>query len=112
MNVSGVSLQDGGRLLELAIDGVRRRFHAMWLRDNAGDAATRSAGNGQRLITILDIPAVTHIAEARLADGTVSLRFEPEGKTVDYGIIQVYRAQFGLDEPLTTYYVAFLADVF
>ncbi len=84
MNVSGVSLQDGGRLLELAIDGVRRRFHAMWLRDNAGDAATRSAGNGQRLITILDIPAVTHIAEARLADGTVSLRFEPEGKTVDY----------------------------
>ena len=38
-------------------DGTRARFHAIWLRDNALDAKTRSPENGQRLITILDIPA-------------------------------------------------------
>ena len=40
----------------------RHRFHALWLRDNARDEKTRSPGNGQRLITILDIPAETRIA--------------------------------------------------
>ena len=49
---------DEGRTIELGWkDGTRTRFHAMWLRDNALDDKTRSAGNGQRLITILDIPA-------------------------------------------------------
>ena len=33
-------------------------------RDNAPDPQTRSPGNGQRLITILDIPADTRVAEA------------------------------------------------
>ena len=60
------------------------RFHALWLRDNAPDAETRSAGNGQRLITILAIPAATRIAEARIEGERLSLRFEPEGKTVAY----------------------------
>ena len=32
------------------------RFHAIWLRDNAPDADTRSPSNGQRLIAIADIP--------------------------------------------------------
>ena len=57
---------DEGRTIELGWkDGTRTRFHAMWLRDNALDDKTRSAGNGQRLITILDIPADTKIAQPR-----------------------------------------------
>jgi len=77
-------LLDGGRAVELSLDGKRHRFHALWLRDNAWDAATRSPGNGQRLITILDIPAETRIASVSAANGTVQVRFEPEGKDVAY----------------------------
>ena len=84
MQVSDPRVIDGGGAVELSIGGGRHRFHALWLRDNAQDAATRSAGNGQRLITILDIPAETRIAEASATDGTLSLRFEPEGKVIDY----------------------------
>jgi [2-(trimethylamino)ethyl]phosphonate dioxygenase len=84
MQVSDPKVIDGGAAVELSLGGDRHRFHALWLRDNARDEKTRSPGNGQRLITILDIPAETRIAEAKAGDGTLSLRFEPEGKTVDY----------------------------
>ena len=77
-------LIDGGKALEVSLGGQTHRFHALWLRDNARDEATRAKGNGQRLITILDIPAATRIAEARANDDKVSVRFEPEGKTVDF----------------------------
>lgn len=84
MTVSSPRLIDGGSAVELTLDGEPHRFHALWLRDNAPDAATRSPGNGQRLITILDIPPETKISEAKAVNGTLSLRFEPEGKVVDY----------------------------
>jgi gamma-butyrobetaine dioxygenase len=84
MQVSEPRLIDGGRVVEVPLGGQGHRFHALWLRDNARDAATRSPGNGQRLITILDIPAETRIGEARMANGMLSLRFEPEGKVIDY----------------------------
>ncbi len=77
-------LLGGGAALEVVLAGAPRRFHAVWLRDNAQDAATRSPGNGQRLITLLDIPPDTRIADARWADGALSLRFEPEGKVVAF----------------------------
>ncbi len=70
--------------MEIELKGSPYRFHAVWLRDNAQDAATRSALNGQRLITLLDIPHDTRIAEARWVGGRLSLRFEPEAKVVDY----------------------------
>ena len=64
--LSAVELLDEGAVLRLAwADGQVARFHALWLRDNAQDAATRSPENGQRLITLLDIPAETRAAEAR-----------------------------------------------
>ena len=84
MQVSEPKVIDGGAAVELSLGPERHRFHALWLRDNARDEKTRSPGNGQRLITILDIPAETKIAEARAAGGTLSLRFEPEGRTIDF----------------------------
>lgn len=75
-------LIDDGAGLEIALGGARLRFHAIWLRDNAQDAATRSPGNGQRLITVLDIPAETRIADARWTPAGLSVRFAPEGKSV------------------------------
>jgi gamma-butyrobetaine dioxygenase len=77
---SNPRLLDGGGALEITLNGEPRRFHAIWLRDIAQDAETRSPGNGQRLITLLDIPRETRIAEATWADGRLSVRFDPDGK--------------------------------
>ncbi|WP_373503363.1 gamma-butyrobetaine dioxygenase [Aestuariivirga sp.] len=84
MNSPQPRVIDGGRAVEMTLGGTPHRFHALWLRDNAQDGETRSPGNGQRLITILDIPKDTRIADAQASNGTVSLRFEPEGRTIDY----------------------------
>jgi len=65
-------------------DGFKARFHAIWLRDNALDPETRSAGNAQRLITLSDIPPDTTIAAATIAADTVSVRFAPEDKQVEF----------------------------
>ena len=83
-SVSKPRLLDGGAGLEVRLDGKLRRFHAIWLRDNAQDAATRSPGNSQRLITLLDIPRETHIADAQWVGRRLSLRIEPEGKVVAF----------------------------
>jgi gamma-butyrobetaine hydroxylase len=76
---------DEGRTIELDWeDGTRARFHAMWLRDNALDDKTRSAGNGQRLITILDIPAETRIGAASIKGGALEIVFVPEAKAARF----------------------------
>lgn len=84
MTASPLNLIDNGAALLVELDGTPRRFHAIWLRDNAQDSATRSPGNGQRLITLLDIPEDTRIAAAEWSDGRLEVRFEPEGKTVAF----------------------------
>lgn len=77
------TLIDGGEALELELpSGQSARFHAIWLRDNALDPETRSEGNGQRLITLLDIPKNTHIASANVQGGDLEVTFSPENKTV------------------------------
>ena len=78
---------DGGEALALDLpDKGRRRFHAIWLRDNAWDEATRAPGNGQRLITLGDIPADTTIASARADGKRLHVTFQPEGKTIAYDL--------------------------
>src|SRR5687767_6732796 len=77
--------EDGTALLLDWADATRARFHAVWLRDNALDAETRSPGNGQRLITVLDIPPATIVESARLtAGGDLRVAFAPEGKEVTF----------------------------
>ncbi|WGI23121.1 gamma-butyrobetaine dioxygenase [Amylibacter sp. IMCC11727] len=65
-------------------DGAQHRFHAIWLRDNALDPETRSAGNGQRLITLSDIPADVQITMASASKDGIEVTFAPEGKTVQF----------------------------
>ncbi len=78
MRLTSVEVIEEGAALALAWDqGTRARFHAFWLRDNALDAATRSPGNGQRLITVLDLPAESRIATATSdADGGLAVTFQ------------------------------------
>ena len=67
--------------------GGAMRFHALWLRDNALDTETRSPQNGQRLITIDDIPVETKISAATLdGDDSLTVEFEPEAKSVTYAL--------------------------
>ena len=81
MQIQDASLIDQGRAVALTFDtGQTARFHALWLRDNALDPETRAPGNGQRLITIGDIPASTHISAASVTAGDLALTFAPEGK--------------------------------
>ena len=78
-------IEDGAALRLSRQDGSGLRFHAIWLRDNAPDPATRSPGNGQRLITIGDIPAVTRIETAVLdAAERLTVTFAPENKAVAF----------------------------
>ena len=80
--IDSVALLDQGASLAARLGGESLRFHAIWLRDNALDPATRSPGNGQRLITLADIPADTRIAAASPDGDGLSVTFAPEGKTV------------------------------
>ncbi len=63
-------------------NGALSRFHAIWLRDNALDPDTRAPGNGQRLITIGDIPCDISVREVAVQNGNLQVTFHPEGKTV------------------------------
>lgn len=82
-----VMVMDQGQVLHLQMDEQTLRFHAIWLRDNAWDAATRDSGNGQRLIALRDIPKDTYIAAAeQLSESKISLHFMPEDKTIEYDV--------------------------
>lgn len=83
--LTGVEVTGGGAALATQwSDGRRLRFHAIWLRDNALDAATRSPQNGQRLVTLQEIPADTRIAAAEVGPGGLAVTFAPQAKTVSF----------------------------
>jgi len=80
-----VAILEDGRVVAVTLqDGGRYRFHAIWLRDNAGDPGTRAAGNGQRLLTLSDIPPETRVTEARFKNRQLELTFQPEGRAIDF----------------------------
>lgn len=78
MQLVNADITQQGDVLELIWqDHSRSRFHALWLRDNAQDAHTRSASNGQRLITLADISPDIRIDVVDVSDNTLSVRFSP-----------------------------------
>lgn len=79
-----VNLSPDGDIVALSNDGTTARFHAIWLRDNAWDEATRAPGNGQRLIALRDIDADIKITKARMAEGRLHLTFAPEDRSIAY----------------------------
>ena len=82
-----VTLSPDGQVVEIAGLGPETlRFHAMWLRDNARDERTRSPENGQRLITIGDIPEETTIVAAAADGATLTVSFQPENRTIGYDL--------------------------
>lgn len=81
-----VEITQNGSVLSLRTDEASFRFHAIWLRDNAMDAQTRSASNGQRLITLRDIPADTHISASEIESDILSLTFQPEDRQIEFDV--------------------------
>lgn len=82
-----VTIIDDGKALSLGFtDGTTLRFHGIWLRDNAPDPETISTVNGQKLITLAEIPETLAISNASLLSGTLSVTFSPENKTVPYSV--------------------------
>lgn len=80
-----VSVDPSGSFLTLTTAMGASRFHAIWLRDNAQDAETRAIGNGQKLITLADIPLETRIGSAVVLSGDrLEVLFEPEGKSIPF----------------------------
>ena len=59
-----VEVSDTGSYLTLIHKSGSCRFHAIWLRDNVLDETTRDPKNGQRLITLSDLPSDLKIAHA------------------------------------------------
>ncbi|MEM7359098.1 MAG: gamma-butyrobetaine dioxygenase [Pseudomonadota bacterium] len=86
MQIESLSLIDQGDALAVTWpDGQVSRFHAVWLRDNALDADSRDANNGQRLISILDVPADSRIESAKVVgDGVVQLQMSPGAKQLAF----------------------------
>ena len=62
------------------------RYHSTWLRDNALDSKTRDKKNGQRLISISDIPVKTYIKSASLnkKGKEIIINFLPKKKRVKF----------------------------
>lgn len=92
-----VDIDPSGAVLSLALSGRLHRFHAVWLRDNALDPETRAVGNGQRLITITDIPENTHISAAALEGDMVHVTFAPENKETAFPVS--WLIQHSYDKP-------------
>ena len=82
-----VKIIDNGKSIILQrADGSTLRYHSTWLRDNALDPKTRDTNNGQRLITLSDIPINTYIESATLDEEgkNIFLTFLPETKKVSF----------------------------
>ena len=83
--ITSVTVAERGDLLVCTdADNRDHRFHAIWLRDNAPDPATRSPQNGQRMISITEIPDDLAIRSASLADGKVAIRFSDREDDISF----------------------------
>jgi len=76
-NGQAIALQEG-------VNSQVVRYHAVWLRDNAPEPETIDAGNGQRLITVSQIPDDIQITSADMSSKYLNVTFAPEGKDVRY----------------------------
>ena len=79
-------INSGKAILLSRKNGTAIRYHSTWLRDNALDSETRDKKNGQRLISISDIPAKTYIKSASLnkKGKEVMIIFLPKKKQVKF----------------------------
>ena len=86
---NSVKIINSGKAIILSRkDGSSLRYHSTWLRDNANDPKTRDKNNGQRLISISDIPINTYIKSAFLdkKGKNITLNFLPKKKQIKFSV--------------------------
>ena len=93
------AIEDAGNVLCLKGDDGPMRFHAIWLRDNALDSATRDPGNGQRLITMADLPADPRLSSVQAVGGQVECSFAPDGRTVRFPVAWLKAHRYDRPDP-------------
>ena len=96
------TLSPDGQILTLTNGKDTARFHAIWLRDNAWDSATRAPGNGQRLITMGDIPKNVKINAAHMEKGVLTLGFSPENRMIEYDVPWLMENRYDRGSPQET----------
>jgi len=79
-------INSGKAILLSRKNGSQIRYHSTWLRDNSNDPETRDRNNGQRLISISDIPVNTYIESASLdkKGKNITVKFLPKKKQVRF----------------------------
>ena len=98
-----VKVIDAGKSIILQrLDGSTLRYHSTWLRDNALDSKTRDPKNGQRLITLSDIPKDTLIKSAILDNKgeNIFLTFFPESKKVSFSSNWLEKYAYDVEEKI------------
>ena len=101
-SIKSLSIIDAGNSLQINWhDDTSTRFHAIWLRDNALDAKTRSPDNGQRLLTLADIHPDISIAGAELCQHGISVTFAPDHHTTTFPISWLRDNVYDRDAPVT-----------
>ncbi|MBV9831402.1 MAG: TauD/TfdA family dioxygenase [Marmoricola sp.] len=79
-----VAVVDGD--LWLRADERSVEVSAVWLRDQATDAASRDPVSGQRLFSIADLPVDLRVDTAQVTAGRLEVVFAPDGHRTTYDV--------------------------
>jgi len=101
-------INDGKSIILQRTDGSTLRYHSTWLRDNALDPETRDTNNGQRLITLSDIPINTYIETATLDETgeNIFLTFLPETKKISFSASWLEEYAYDIKRSKTKVWIA------
>ena len=97
-----VKIIDSGKaVLVTRKDGSCLRYHSTWLRDNANDPKTRDKNNGQRLISVSDIPVNSYVKSASLdkKGKNITLNFLPKKNKLDF-LLAGWRKMFMIKDKI------------
>ena len=84
MSLLGASVGPAGDVVTVEMAAGPVRFHALWLRDNARDEASRHGDNDQRLFDVTELADEVTAMSAEVVDGRLVVAFGPDGVTSVY----------------------------
>ncbi|HCV99770.1 MAG TPA: TauD/TfdA family dioxygenase [Acidimicrobiales bacterium] len=84
MSLLGASVGPAGDVVTVEMAAGPVRFHALWLRDNARDEASRHGDNDQRLFDVTELADEVSAMSAEVVDGRLVVAFGPDGVTSVY----------------------------
>ncbi len=84
MSLLGASVGPAGDVVTVEMAAGPVRFHALWLRDNARDEASRHGDNDQRLFDVTELADEVTAMSAEVVNGCLVVAFGPDGVTSVY----------------------------